>query len=193
MNGTQSSITNILVNSNETAYKDIFTSGLSMTLGPVNRPTLGIWQSSTAIKAYHFAGTGAYEEVFGSFEMQHDYQEGTDISFHIHWEPDAAGDGVTDYVVWFMEYTWKKLGDGDTVTAPLLSSTVLVATAPWTNQIAIFPAISGVGKTINSQFVFRLHRNSGDPNDTFTGVAVLTQVGLHYKTDSLGSRQQGAK
>jgi hypothetical protein len=189
----QSSQNNLVLTSNEAAYKDIFSSGLSLRVLPINSPTLGIWQSATAIKAYHFAGTGAYEEVFGSFEMQHDYQEGTDITFHVHWEPDSAGNGTTDYVLWFLEYTWKKLGDTDTGAVPLYNTATLVATNAWTNQISIFAPLSGVGKTINSQLVFRLHRNSTDPSDTFTGAAVLTQVGLHYKTDTLGSRQQGAK
>jgi len=52
--------------------------------------------ADTGIQTYGFA---VGEKIYGSFEMQHDYKEGSDITFHVHWQGITAPSG-TDNVQW---------------------------------------------------------------------------------------------
>ena len=189
MQGHQTTISRLISDSTSREWKDVFTSGLGLGTG-ANAPTFGSFQATGNIKVYLFTGIGVLpNEVHGAFEMQHDYAEGSDISFHVHWEPAVAAAGN---VVWQLEYVWKN--GGDTVATP---TTITVTTAAngaaWVTQFSAFPTITGTGKRIGSQFTFRLFRDPSNAGDTYANDAALTQVGIHYQCDSLGSRQIGSK
>lgn len=148
----------------------------------------GIVVLTGGIYTLGFDGIATMEQVFGTVELPHEWVEGTDIYPHIHWIPATAAAGN---VKWQLEYTWTALND-----AELASTTISVTQATpgaVSNVRADFPAISGVGKMINSQFTFRLFRDPTDAADTYGADALTKTFGLHLQVNTHGSRTQGAK
>lgn len=140
--------------------------------------------------------TGIYTDAFavgeyisGSFEMQHDYKEGSNIHFHIHWQGIAAPSG-TDYVKWQLEYTMAQTGE--TLDA---TTTIVIETAFDTQYEFVrsdFAAITGTNFDIEDQFLFKLSRIAA-VGDAYSGDALIATVGLHYEVNTVGSRAIGAK
>ena len=136
------------------------------------------------------------ELVSGVFEMQHDYQEGTNITFHVHWGGNAAPTG-TDYVQW--QLTYSIVRDNNTINGP---STIVIETAYDTQYEWVrsdFPAISGStggvdggNIKIGDQFFFYLKRIEA-LGAAYAGDALVATLGLHYQIDTIGSRQIGTK
>lgn len=133
------------------------------------------------IETYAFA---VGEKVSGSFELQHDYKEGSDLVFHIHWQGIAAPSG-TDNVKWQLIYTV-----GDDVALP--ATTIIVGEGAIDTQYAFhrtdLATIDGSGYGIGDQFLFQLSRIAST-GDAYAGDALIATVGLHYEIDTLGSRQ----
>lgn len=132
-----------------------------------------------------FDGVAVSEQLFGGFEILHDYKEGTDFTPHIHWMPTTNDAGN---VKWFLEYSIK--GVGGVFSAPSTLTAVSSAGGiAWTHRMVSFSAISGTGILIHSHFMFRLYRVPADEEDTYTNDAALLSFGVHYQIDTLGSRQ----
>lgn len=148
--------------------------------------------------------TGIYTAAFAvsekasdQFEIQHDYKEGSDVSFHIHWQGKAAPTG-TDNVAWQLSYTISR--DDETLDAV----TVLVSPdTPFDTQYdfkrSTFATISGStggnnggAIQIGDQFCFTIERIAA-VGDAYAGDALISTVGLHYQVDTMGSRQIGTK
>ena len=170
-----------------TVFKDI-----NMGSAQLGQPASG---APTEEKFFDEAGgdTGIYalafavgEYVSGSFELQHDYKEGSNITFHVHWQGKAAPAGGTDNVQWQLEYTVAQ--QGQTLNA---TTTIVIETA-YTTQYQLvrsdFPAIDGTNFDIGDQFLFKLSRIAASA-DEYGGDAFLTTCGLHYEIDTIGSRQ----
>lgn len=137
------------------------------------------------------------EKVSGSFEIQHDYKYGTDISFHVHWQGKAAPSG-TDNVAWELSYT---ISRDDATLDPV--TTLLSPDTPIDTQYDVlrstFASISGSTGGNNGgpiqlgdQFLFQLKRVAA-VGDAYSGDALIATMGLHYQVDTLGSRQIGVK
>lgn len=139
--------------------------------------------ASTNVEVSAFDGGVTTEEVSGVIEIDHDYEEGTDLIPHIHWLPTDAGAGD---VVWQLEYTILDDGDiaGSSTTITVQTSTNSTA---WENVRSSFPTIDGTGLTINDQIFFRLFRDPTDGNDTYGSDAAAATIGFHYQANSLGS------
>lgn len=136
------------------------------------------------------------ELISGVFEIQHDYQEGTNITFHLHWGANDAPTG-TDYVKWELTYTI--IRDGNTINAPTAISveTAYDTQYEWTRSS--FPAIDGSTGGIDGgnihiadQFFFKLERIAA-AGDAYTGDALVATLGIHYQVNTMGSRQIGTK
>lgn len=134
------------------------------------------------ISAYAFDGGGTLEQLYGSFEIPHDYKEGTDLRPHIHWTPTTAGAGN---VVWNLEYSLAArsgtFGASTTVTATDAAAGALIHNAEE------FTSISGSGITIGTVIMFRLYRDPTNVADTYGADAVLLSLGVHYEVDATGS------
>ena len=142
--------------------------------------------TDTGVETYAFA---VGEKVSGSFELPHDYAEGQDFYFHVHWQGIAAPTG-TDYVKWQITYA---IGVVDTVLGA--ATTITKETAFDTQYEFVrsdFAAISGTGRTIGDQMLFQLSRVAA-AGDAYAGDALIATVGLHYPIDTMGSRQIGTK
>ena len=136
------------------------------------------------------ANTGIYgpgfadgDKVSGSIEIPHDYKEGSDITFHIHWQGAAAPTG-TDYVKWQVTYTVGQAGE--TLDAVTILPSADVAVVQYDFSLTSFTAITGTNFNIGDQFIFTLDRITAD-GDAYAGVAIAATVGLHYECDTIGS------
>jgi len=131
----------------------------------------------------------AAEQVSGSIEIPHDYKEGSNITFHVHWGVNVAPTG-TDNVKWQLDYTVTR---GETTFAP---STIAYIETPLDTQYELkrsdFPAIVGTNFKIGDQFDFTLSRIQAN-GDGFTGEALVETIGFHYECDTMGSKTITAK
>ena len=133
------------------------------------------------------------EKASGSLEMQHDYKEGSDFTFHIHWQGIAAPTG-TDNVQWRLTYALSR--DGTTLDAATVIDTVDTAIdTQYKSHRSDFTAIDGSTKgnngssvLIEDQLLFTIERVAAT-GDVYTGDALVATIGIHYEIDTIGSRQ----
>lgn len=163
------------------AYTDI-AMGLQASPSGASAPLLAAWNSSS-IYAYSFSGSGPSEQLFGTCEYNHDYREGADILPHIHWAPSTSGSGN---IKWNLDYVWDNMNEGPSA-AQTISVVQAASGTAWRPQVASFPDISGAGKKVGSQILFRLWRDSADVADTYAGAGVIQTFGIHAEVDSFGS------
>jgi hypothetical protein len=173
-----------------TVWKDINIGSGFVQLPAASAPSITTFLDNvgadTDIATLQFA---VGEKVGSTIELQHDYKEGSDFTFHIHFQCDAAPTG-TDYVKWQIDYTIVR--DGTTMS-PVTSITIEVAVDTQYEQVrADWAASSGTGLQIGDQISFKLSRIAA-VGDAYTGTAKLKTVGIHYEVDTVGSRTIGAK
>jgi len=169
------------------AYMDI-AMGLTAYPNGAAAPDLVAWNGG-AISVYSFDGATITEQLFGNCEYNHCFKEGADIHPHIHWAPTTADAGD---VKWGLTYVWDNPGEGPGAETTIYA-TVAAPGVAFRQQFASFPAISGAGKKIGSQFQFRLFRNPTDAADTYTKDAVIQTMGIHAEVDSFGSTSLSTK
>lgn len=136
-----------------------------------------------------FDGTATSEQLFGSIEINHDYKEGTDLLFHVHWLPTTSSAGN---VKWNLDYVIQNLNTPISAATTVSVTTAASGTA-WRSASSEFPAIFGKDIKVGAQFIFRLYRTPADVADTYADDVAAATVGLHVQVDSLGSRQKLAK
>ena len=163
----------------ESVWDDIIISPSNLR-GGVSVPNFSAFQNG--VYQLLFINTQS-DEVYGSFEIPHDYKEGTDLQPHIHWSPNSTNTGNC---VWDFEYT---IADPMTTFPATTTTTITQAGSGTINQHQLAntaAVISGSGIKVGAICVFRLARPTGD---AFTGDAFLHSVGVHYQIDTIGSRQ----
>jgi hypothetical protein len=180
-----------------TVWRDINLGAAMLSLPVATQPDeVEIVDEAAGNTGIYTWGFAVNELVSGVFEMQHDYAEGTDITFHVHWGGNAAPTG-TDYVKWQLDYTIVR--DDNTINA---ATSLVVETAYDTQYEWIrssFAAITGsTGGVdggdikIGDQFFFFFKRIAA-VGDAYAGDALVATLGLHYQVNTMGSRQQGTK
>ena len=173
-------------------YKDINIAGYLLTKPASSYPGVDTFRSAggvdTTIETYAFA---LNEMVHGGFELQHDYKEGTDLVFHIHWQGIAAPDGGTDNVQWRLNYIVAR--DGVTLAAATaIDSPDVAIDTQYRCYRTDFAAIVGTTFKICDQFMFTLTRVAAESDD-YAGECLIETAGIHYQVDTLGSRTITAK
>jgi hypothetical protein len=161
-------------------WNDIIIPGVSLGKG-ASVPDL-VTQTGN-ILLYGFDGAATLEQLYGTFEMQHDYKEGTDIRPHIHW---TASDTSTGYVLWQLEYSYANTSAGFTTATTITASGYASGTANshLKNEFTVIP---GSGIEVGDIITFRLYRDPTATADTYTSDALLLNIGIHYEVSSLGS------
>ena len=175
---------------NATVWKDINLGAALLTKPAASAPDTDEFKdeagADTGIETYAFAPG---EKVSGNFEIQHDYKEGSDLVFHIHWQGIAAPTG-TDKVKWQLIYTVAK------VDATLDAATTITAESDFDTQYEFvrtdFAAIVGTNFNIEDQVLFQISRVNASANE-YGGDALIATVGIHYEIDTIGSRQINTK
>lgn len=173
----------------EEQWDDIITPGFGLGTGPA-APALVDFPAVTGLRIYGFSGTNTTpDELFAFFEIPHGYKEGTDLYPHVHWTPND--DNVAN-VKWQMSYS---IANRDQIfgTETTLSGVDATAGASGHLLTSLEPVIPGIDLKIGAIIACRLFRDATDPDDTYTGLANLLSFGLHYKVDTLGSRQIATK
>ena len=171
-----------------TTFNDINISGLALGTGPAAPAVIAI--AGTGIRAYAFIGTGVLsDELHGSIETLHDYLEGSNIVPHVHWMPSTNDVGN---VKWQLEYIWISR-TGTVAGSTTIDVTVAAGGTAWTLHRTDFPTIDGTGRVIGDRFMFRLFRDPADGSDTYGFNAALMDIGVHFESDTLGSRQVTTK
>ncbi len=129
------------------------------------------------------------EALSGQIEMQHDYKEGSNITFHIHWQGIVAPTG-TEKVQFRLTYT---VGVEEATLDPV---TIIPIEEDYDVQYEFkrtnFAAIAGTNINIEDQFIFTLERIAASA-DEYGGEALIATVGIHYEQDTVGSRTIDAK
>ena len=164
----------------------------AVTLGTAASAPDNVAYNGTTIVMPAFDGGVTTEQMYGCIELNHDYKEGSDIFFHVHWCPTTANTGN---VVWQLEYVILRTGFVSTATTvQVLDPASGVA---WKLHKAELPRINGANLKMSDQFTFRLFRdptyNSGGIADTYPNDAVVATVGLHVQVDGFGSKQKFTK
>ncbi len=137
------------------------------------------------------------EKASGSFEMQHDYKEGSSFTFHVHWQGIAAPSG-TDNVQWRLTYTLMR--DLTTLdAATIIDSPDTPIDTQYESYKSDFAAIdgstagnNGTPVQIEDQLLFTIERVAAT-GDAYAGTALVATVGMHYELDTVGSRTISAK
>lgn len=174
---------------NATVYKDINVSGASLVKTGANAPDIiNFVNANTA--TYAFDGGALTEKLYGTIELAHDYYEGTDVEFHIHWAPTTANTGN---VVWQIYWTWQNAGSTFSASTLATATATAAGGTAWVSKYISVATLSGTGKTINSHIVFQVFRDPSNAGDTYPDDAALIQIGIHYQSDSLGSRTTSTK
>jgi len=173
-------------------YQDINIDGYLLAKPASSAPGVDTFRSTggtdTTIETYAFA---IDEKVHGGFELQHDYKEGTDLVFHVHWQGIAAPAGGTDNVQWRLNYIVSR--DGVTLAAAtVIDSPDVAIDTQYRCYRTDFGAITGTNFKIGDQFMFTLTRVAA-VSDDYAGDCLIETVGIHYQIDTLGSRTIVAK
>ena len=174
-------------NGTATVWRDINMGSAQLARPTSSQPDLVTFVdeagADTGIQTYGFA---VGEKVHGSFEMQHDYKQGSDFTFHVHWQGITAPSG-TDNVQWRLTYTLMR--DGATLDA---TTTIDSPDTPFDTQYegvrTDFAAITGTNYLIGDQFLFTLERVA-PTGDVYLGDAIIATVGIHVECDTVGSRE----
>jgi len=173
------------------AYRDINMAGYLLTRPASSAPDVVSFLdesgTDTTIETYGF---DVDEKVHGGFELQHDYEEGSDFVFHVHWEGIAAPSG-TDNVQWRLTYILMR--DGTTLNAAVtIDSPDTAFDTQYESVRTDFAAITGTTFKIGDQFMFTLERVTAT-GDAYAGDALIATAGIHYQVNTLGSRTISVK
>ena len=185
---------NIITGENKTlvlencVYKDLIISALNLR-GGSSPPSFSAFQNG--VYAYNFT-SGQVDELHGAIELQHDYNEGTDLEVHVHWSPSTTNTGNC---LWKFEYSVANMGTGTFgATNTLISDSHMAGSGEINrHQYTTIGVISGVNRKIGDLIVFRVYRDAASGLDTFTGNAFLHSLGIHYCVDTIGSRTRSGK
>jgi len=178
-------------NGTATVWKDINIAGYLLSKPASSAPGVVTFLdeagADTTIETYGFA---VGELVHGGFEIQHDYKEGSDLTFHVHWQGIAAPSG-TDNVQWRLNYIVMR--NGTTLNAAVvIDSADTAIDTQYESYKTDFTAITGTNFKIGDQFMFTLTRVAST-GDAYAGDALIATAGVHYEVDTVGSRTISAK
>lgn len=173
------------MNGDATVWRDLITSASNLRPG-ASPPSFAVFSGN--IYAFRFDDAFTHE-LHGSIEMQHDYKEGSNFDFHIHWAPSTTNTGNCR---WGLEYSIAN--DGAAFPTPTTVYAVSAGAGVVNQHTRVSIAtITGTGFTIGTVMAYRIFRDGTNGADTFTGNAFLISAGVHYECDTIGSRQQTTK
>jgi hypothetical protein len=157
----------------------------SITRGAANAPDLAKFldngAGSDGVFAFLF-DAGTEEKAFFACQLPHNWKEGTDLKYHVHWAPTTTGGGN---VVWGLEYTWSNI-DGTFAATTLTTVTDAAGTTAYKHLMTDAQTIAGSGKTHSSMIMARVYRKAADAADTYGADAALLEVDFHYEIDGFG-------
>jgi hypothetical protein len=174
----------------EGVYNDANVGGLILRTGGTAPGVVQWLDNDGDATGLYTIGFADGEQGSGSIEVPHNYKEGTDLVFHIHFGINDAPTG-TDQIRFDLIYNVQR--DGTTfVDATTIDSTDVAVDTQYKTGRIDFTAITGTTFKIGDQFNFTIKRTTA-AGDAFAGEVLIQTVGFHYEADTLGSRQIGTK
>jgi len=135
------------------------------------------------MRVFGFKDGTATNEIFATIELPHDIVPGTAIRPHIHWCPS---DSTAGNVKWQLCYSIAD--DGVPFSDPATISCVQAADGLNTYCSKEFsPVIPGTNIQGGVIIAMKLYRDATDDEDTYTGIAKLLTLGIHYQSKDVGS------
>jgi hypothetical protein len=168
-----------------TVFQDLSLAAHSLRAG-ATPPTWTAWNGTLYAPEFINAAT---TDLHGSFELLHDYKQGSDLDFHIHWSPSTTNAGNCK---WGLDFSIVNI-DGTFAAPTTITITPAASGTVLKHSLTSFGTISGAGLTIGAVIDFRIYRLGSDAADTFTGSAFLHNCGMHYEVDTMGSKTATAK
>ena len=127
------------------------------------------------------------EIVYLIGQFRHSRENGSDIHAHLHYWQDEA-----DEPVFKMDYRWVKNGSDPTVayTTLIASKFVFTYVSGTILQKALFPVIDGSAiDTVSSMMDIKFYRD----DNVVAGDVLVKEFDIHFKRNTLGSRQEFVK
>lgn len=131
-------------------------------------------------------------------QLPHRYQEGQDISVHVHWTPGLRGNEESGATVgWKVDYTWANINGAFGAMATADLSDACDGTDD-KHQMTPTGTITGTSKNISSMLICNIKRTDTGTDDTWAGtlsgqLPMILEVDFHFPIDSMGSRDWGTK
>jgi len=166
-------------------YDDIYLS-ISVTKPGGTAPTWAPFHGN--LKQYTFA---IDDYVEGSFELKHDYKEGTDLNIHCHIVTNGAE--ASKEARYSFEYWMADMGEASVTTATLTSADKALTNADGHHEYIDIGDISGTGVAIGAMVGFLFKRVALADGTGPTADPFVLSVGCHYQIDTLGSRTETSK
>jgi hypothetical protein len=170
-------------------YDDLFVPLAGAKIPAVNSPA---WVSfSTNLNSYTF-DIDDYADL-GTTEVLHDWEEGTDLDIHIHFITNGANDATERKVQYQAFWSWGDMNETMSVEDDLSGEATIVAfEADRTHHVLDIGELTGTTYKIGSLLKMRIKRiacTGTEPADD----PFVEMVGVHYKRNTLGSRQEYVK
>jgi hypothetical protein len=131
---------------------------------------------------------GWITEIFGRFEKPHNATDTGWISPHLHWMWDVTSATTT----WVIFFTYSFIEPGKSPT-PEITITGYMANGivSWSWRVdEINWNIYDSWVVLWGSMMYRVWRDASIAEDTYAGNMCIQQIGLHYRTDRRGSRQE---
>jgi hypothetical protein len=174
-----------------TVYNDANVGGATLRGGSTNPPITQIVDNVGTNTGIYALGFDLNDEANGCIEIPHDYAEGTNLVFHVHWFGNAAPAGGTDNVKW--QVTYSVCRDGVTTPpATTPAGTEVAYTTQYSHVLTNLATINGASFKIGDQVHFNVKRIAASADD-YAGLTLLDTAGFHYQCDTMGSRQATVK
>lgn len=151
-------------------------------------PTFAVFRDG--VRAWQFP-SNADKELFGSWQVPHNYAEGTELRPHLHWATNTTT--ATGNVVWKLE--WTVAGTLGSTWATTTTSTIdytFTENQQYKHLISPFsPVVPGDGLKVSNVGMWRLYRDVSE--DSYTDGVFAISLDLHYQVDALGSDAEFVK
>lgn len=178
----------------QTVWDDLVVPTANVKLGGANAASEQAYKGGLVAS---FA-SNADNYMYFTFQMPHDYKEGTNVEFHIHWTiSDDGGEGAAENVKW--DFTWSA---SSPALAPTFEQWPGESSATLTVDVANMDAddhiateivvMTGTNFKVSENIICSLKRDVGVASD-YANEAYIVSLDVHYQKDTLGSRQEWVK
>lgn len=179
----------LILHGTATTYEDLTSPALALKVKGT-----GIKENSTE-NTMDFQTTADYSDdyLYTNFQMSHTKELDTRINLHIHWE--QTENKLPNFL---FEYRWQSQCNEKTTAWTKLPVTTSACTFSGTtlNQISYGEEISVTEENLSDILQIRLYRDTANDSGSFSGVDTYTTtakvvfIDVHYRRDSLGSRDE---
>lgn len=154
-----------------------------------NDPTWTNWRDG--LWGYAFPGSGSsLTQCWINFHIPHEYVDGTDVYFHVHYL-NATASPSTNNIVWQFEYSAAK---GFNQAAFPASQTVSVTQAcsgtRYQHMIAETAAVTISGLEVDSLVCVRIFRDAAHASDTNTDTVILLTSDMHIQVNKFATKNK---